>query len=78
VVKLREIQVVKSVKSDMQNNLAEEFQPKNLVLDIDSTSHVQSGNKIEGVAWNYKKEWCLDTQEIFNQLGFCHSLFRFT
>lgn len=57
----------------LQNNLPEEYQPKNLVLDINSTSHVQSGNKIEGVAWNYKKEWCLDTQEIFNQLGFCHS-----
>jgi hypothetical protein len=62
-----------SMMRSLQNNLPEEYQPKNLVLDIDSTSHVQSGNKIEGVAWNYKSEWCLDTQEIFNQLGFCHS-----
>jgi hypothetical protein len=60
-----------SMMRSLQNNLPEEYQPKNLVLDIDSTSHVQSGNKIEGVAWNYKSEWCLDTQEIFNQLGFC-------
>lgn len=62
-----------SMMRSLQKNLPEEYQPKNLVLDIDSTSHVQSGNKIEGAAWNYKKEWCLDTQEIFNQLGFCHS-----
>ena len=62
-----------SMMRSLQNNLPEDKKPPNLVLDIDSTSHPQSGNKIEGVAWNYKKEWCLDTQEIFNQLGFCHS-----
>lgn len=62
-----------SMMTSLQNNLPEELKPKSLVLDIDSTSHPQSGNKIEGVAWNYKKEWCLDSQEIFNQLGFCHS-----
>jgi hypothetical protein len=44
-----------------------------MVLDIDSTSHPQSGNKIEGVAWNYKNEWCLDSQEVMSQMGFCHS-----
>lgn len=62
-----------SMMRSLQSNLPEDKKPKNLVLDIDSTSHPQSGNKIEGVAWNYKKEWCLDSQEIFNQLGFCHS-----
>lgn len=62
-----------SMMQSLQNNLPEEKKPKYLILDIDSTSHPQSGNKIEGVAWNYKKEWCLDSQEIFNQLGFCHS-----
>lgn len=62
-----------SMLVSLQKNLPEEKRPKNLILDIDSTSHVQSGNKIEGTAWNYKKEWCLDTQEIHNQMGFCHS-----
>ncbi len=37
-----------SMMQSLQNNLPKEYQPKNLVLDIDSTSHVQSGNKIEG------------------------------
>jgi hypothetical protein len=40
-------------------------------LFIDSTPHVQSGTKIEGVAWNYKDQWCLDSQLIFDELGFC-------
>jgi hypothetical protein len=30
-----------------------------VTLDIDSTSHVQSGEKMEGLAYNYKNEWCL-------------------
>jgi hypothetical protein len=62
-----------SMMQSLEKNLPEDKKPKHLILDIDSTSHPQSGNKIEGVAWNYKKEWCLDSQEIFNQLGFCHS-----
>ena len=62
-----------SMMRSLQTILPESKKPKSLILDIDSTSHPQSGNKIEGVAWNYKKEWCLDSQEIFNQLGFCHS-----
>ena len=37
--------------------------------NIDSTSHVQHGVKMEGVAWNYKNEWCLDSQVIFDELG---------
>ncbi len=28
-----------------------------LILDIDSTSHEQHGEKMEGLAYNYKKEW---------------------
>lgn len=59
--------------TSLQKNLPEEYRPKRICLDIDSTSHPQSGNKIEGCTWNYKNEWCLDSQEIFNQLGFCHS-----
>jgi hypothetical protein len=41
-----------------------------LVLDQDSTSHEQSGDKIEGVAWNYKGEWCLDSLDSCDELGF--------
>jgi hypothetical protein len=43
-----------------------------LVLDMDSTSHPQCGNKIEGVAWNYKNEWALDSLSCFDDAGFCY------
>lgn len=42
------------------------------VLDMDSTSHVQSGVKIEGLGYNYKGEWGLDSLESFDELGFCY------
>jgi hypothetical protein len=43
-----------------------------LVLDMDSTSHPQTGVKIEGVGWNYKNEWALDSLSTFDDLGFCY------
>ena len=61
-----------SMMSSLEKNLAEEFKPGKMVLDIDSTDHPQCGNLMEGVAWNYKKNWCLDSQVVFNQKGFCH------
>ena len=61
-----------SMMSSLEKNLPEEFKPGEVCLDIDSTDHPQCGNKMEGVAWNYKKNWCLDSQVVFNQKGFCH------
>ena len=43
-----------------------------LVLDMDSTSHPQCGKKIEGVGWNYKNEWALDSLSTFCDMGFCY------
>lgn len=43
-----------------------------LILDMDSTSHVQSGAKIEGLGLNYKGEYCLDSLDSFDELGFCY------
>lgn len=56
----------------MQNQLPEAYRPTYLINDIDSTSHVQHGEKMEGLAFNYKSEWCLDSQVCFNQIGLCH------
>lgn len=42
------------------------------IIDIDSTYHVHYGDLIEGVWWNYKKEWSLESQSAFSSLGFCH------
>lgn len=56
----------------LKTHLPEEFKPKDLVIDMDSTSHVQHGEKMEGLAYNYKNEWCLDSQVSFNSIGLCH------
>ena len=57
------IQLNKMLKKQFKPSLAPH-------LSIDSTSHVQSGVKMEGLAYNYKDEWCLDSQVIFDELGF--------
>jgi hypothetical protein len=43
-----------------------------LIIDMDSTPHVQRGLKIQGVEFNYKKLWCLDSLSAWDELGFCH------
>lgn len=45
-----------------------------VTLDIDSTSHVQSGEKMEGLAYNYKNEWCLDSLVTFDELGLAYGM----
>jgi hypothetical protein len=45
-----------------------------LVIDLDSTAHVQRGLKMEGVEWNYKKQWALDTLSAWDELGLCHGM----
>jgi hypothetical protein len=45
-----------------------------VTLDIDSTSHVQSGEKMEGLAYNFKNEWCLDSLATFDELGLAYGM----
>ena len=45
-----------------------------LIIDVDSTSHEQRGKKIEGVCYNYKNQFCLDSIVAFDDLGFCHGM----
>lgn len=47
---------------------------QSVTIDIDSTSHVQRGRKIEGLGYNYKGEWCLDSLVAFDELGLCHAM----
>lgn len=62
----------KSYRVQLERMLKKEFKPSLAPhLSIDSTSHIQSGKKMEGLAYNYKDEWCLDSQVIFDELGFC-------
>ena len=43
---------------------------KSITIDLDSTPNVQCGKKMEGVAFNYKNQWCLDTLHAFDEFGF--------
>ena len=45
-----------------------------LIIDMDSTPHEQSGEKIEGCAYNYKNIWGLYSEVAFDELGFCHGV----
>jgi DDE family transposase len=62
----------KAVRVQLEKMLKKQYKPAMAPhLSIDSTSHVQSGLKMEGLAYNYKDEWCLDSQVIFDELGLC-------
>jgi hypothetical protein len=67
-------QMSRSLFLSLQESQPDQFKPKDLVIDMDSTYHEHFGEKIEGVAWNYKKEWSLETQAAFSSLGFCHGV----
>lgn len=45
-----------------------------IVIDMDSTSHVQTGTKMEGLSYNYKDQWCLDSLLAFDDLGFSYAM----
>ena len=57
---------------DLQGKLSAEFIPNKFILDVDSTIHEQHGDKMEGLAFNFKGEWGLDSQQAYDQLGLCH------
>lgn len=68
-------QMAYRIRRQMSSVLPIEFKPSEApILDIDSTDHVQSGDKMEGLAWNYKDHWCLDSQVIFDELGFSYGM----
>lgn len=65
----------KSYRKHLERHLKKPFKPSLAPkLSIDSTSHVQRGRKMQGLAYNYKDEWCLDSQVIFDELGLCWDL----
>jgi hypothetical protein len=65
----------RDIRTQLIEVLPEEHKPKpSMIIDIDSTDHVQSGEKMEGLAWNYKGNWALDSQVAFDELGLCHGV----
>jgi hypothetical protein len=66
--------MAKSMHASLRTHLPDPFKPEARIVDIDSTYHEHFGEKIEGVAWNYKNEWAIETQAAFSSLGFSHGL----
>jgi hypothetical protein len=68
-------QQARTYRRQLERMLKKQFKPSlSPHLSIDSTSHIQHGKKMEGLDFNYKGEWCLDSQVIFDELGFCWDL----
>ncbi len=42
------------------------------IITMDSTPHEHYAKKMEGLAWNYKDMWCLDSQNAYDQYGFSY------
>lgn len=45
---------------------------RNFVLDIDSTFHYQSGDKMEGLKVNYEGDKCLSSIQAYDELGYSY------
>ena len=45
---------------------------KKFILSMDATPHEHYGKKMEGMAYNYKNMWCLDSQNAYDQFGFSY------
>jgi len=45
-----------------------------ITIDMDSTAHEQSGQKMEGLEFNYDGKWCLDSLVAFDELGLSYGM----
>jgi hypothetical protein len=56
-------------------SIRKKLAPENpIVMDMDSTSHEQTAKKMEGLAYNYKNQWCLDSLLAFDDMGLCYNM----
>jgi hypothetical protein len=61
------------IRGHLQEVLPEQHKPSKAIhAGIDSTAHEQTGQKMEGLAFNYDGKWCLDSQQIFDEMGLCY------
>ena len=45
-----------------------------LIVDMDSTHHVQHGPKMEGLSFDYKGNWGLSSLSCSDEMGFSHAM----
>lgn len=62
-----------AIRRHLREVLPEAHRPaKAIHASIDTTIHEQTGKKMEGLAYNYDGKWGLDSQVVFDELGFCY------
>jgi Transposase DDE domain group 1 len=66
--------MAKSIFEQLRTQLPKGMAPEDFIIDMDSTYHTSYGEAVEGVAYNYKNQWCLQSHVAFDQLGFCHGI----
>jgi len=60
------------IESVVELRLTLKPEDQKFVLTMDSTPHEHYAKKMEGLAWNYKNMWCLDSQNCYDQYGFSY------
>ena len=69
----RKIQLLQDLLVDMAFALRRTIHNDNdFILTMDSTPHEHFAKKKEGMSWNYKNYWCLDSQNAYDQHGFSY------
>ena len=61
--------IIENLHVQMPRQFSEDF-----IIDMDSSHHVHYGDDIEGLWFNYKNEWCLESHVAFDQFGLCHGI----
>ena len=70
----RHLEIFQELIVEISFELRLKFFPddKKFILAMDSTPHEHYSKKMEGMAWNYKDMWCLDSQNAYDQFGFSY------
>lgn len=69
----RKIELLQDLLIDMAFALRQSIHnDNNFILSMDATPHEHFGKKMEGLDWNYKSYWCLDSQNAYDQYGFSY------
>ena len=71
-----QVELLNEFLSDMAFKLSRVLFPDDdfIIYSSDSFPNEQTGKKIEGVGWNHKRQWCLDTLGLYDHHGFHYAM----
>lgn len=70
----RHLELFQELMVEISFELRQKFfkEDNKFILAMDSTPHEHYSEKMEGMSWNYKNMWCLDSQNAYDQFGFSY------